>query len=251
MNKFLWVTTLIVSACSLTANADNHSNAMEFYACSFNEGKDMSDMMKVTEEWQRFADKNFSESYQAGIMSPYLASMGDFPMDFIWVGFSEDQEKLGRVADEWLAKGQKLQAKFDAVAKCDAHSFWRTLERRPFENMGKPAFMQVRSCTAKEDVVWDQIYRAQIETMEWLDKNEIAGGNYVWIPRVGDAVDNETTYYDVWVTSSLAERGAAVEKMGTLDWSEFRGIWGDGSLVDCDNPRVWAAQPVGGSTKAQ
>ena len=95
MKKIIWITTLILSTFSISVNADNHRGAMEFFACSFNEGKDMSDMMKVTEEWQRFADKNFSETYQAGIMSPYLASTGDFPMDFIWVGFSKDQENLG------------------------------------------------------------------------------------------------------------------------------------------------------------
>lgn len=250
MKKIIWITTVILSTFSISVNADNHRGAMEFFACSFNEGKDMSDMMKVTEEWQRFADKNFSETYQAGIMSPYLASTGDFPMDFIWVGFSKDQEKLGRVADEWLAKGQKLQAKFDSVAKCDTHSFWTTLERRAFDGMGKPAFLQVRSCTAKDDVVWGQIYRAQTEMMEWFDTNEIGGGNFVWIPRVGDARDSDVTYYDVWATKSLAERGAAVEKMGQLDWGEARGIWGNGSLVECDNPRVWAIQPAGGSNRA-
>ena len=251
MKQILITIAFVFTAFSLPASADHHSRAMEFFACNFNDGKDMSDLMKVTEEWREFAEENFSETYQAGVMTPYLANGSDHPMDFIWVGFSMDQAALGTVADEWLAKGQKLQAKFDAVSTCDDHSFWRSLERRPFDGMGKPAFMQVRSCTAKENVVWNQLYRAQTETMKWFDENEIAGGNYVWIPRVGDARENDVTYYDVWVTASLAERGAAVEKMGKLDWNEFRGIWGDGSLVECDNPRVWAIQPVGGSTKAE
>ena len=251
MKKSVWVITLLLSGFSLSVQADHHRGAMEFFACSFNDGKDMSDLMKVTDEWREFASENFSETYQAGVMTPYLAALDDFPMDFIWVGFSEDQATLGTVADEWLAKGQKLQAKFDAVSTCNTHSFWTTLERRPFEGMGKPAFLEVRSCTAKDDVVWNQLYRAQTETVEWLDKNEIAGGNYVWVPRVGDARENEATYYDVWVTGSLGERGAAVEKMGELNWSEYRSIWGDGALAECDNPRVWAIQPVGGSTKAE
>ena len=70
MKQILMTIACIFTAFSLPASADHHSRAMEFFACNFNDGKDMSDLMKVTEEWREFAEENFSETYQAGVMTP-------------------------------------------------------------------------------------------------------------------------------------------------------------------------------------
>ena len=43
------------------AKAQGNRSAMEAFYCSFQDGKDMSDLKKVSAEWDTWADGNFSK----------------------------------------------------------------------------------------------------------------------------------------------------------------------------------------------
>lgn len=246
MNLLKYLPIFFIVLFTSNAAAQGNRTAMEAFYCSFQDGKDMSDLKKVSAEWDSWADSNFSERYAGYVLTPVLATGSDFPFDFVWLGVSDNLATLGTVMGEWMSKGSKLQAKFDAVSSCDSHMTIDSFEDRPYAQIGQAGLLQIRSCIAQEGVTFGQIVRARSAAFDWFSENEVAGGNYMWLPGAGMPVDSDISFYDVWVTSSLSERGAALEKMYQLDWDEYRGIAGRNSLWDCDNPRVWYATPVGG-----
>lgn len=103
--------TFISSLCAFTALADNHSAPMvggvEVFGCHFEDGKDMVDFMKVAGKWNNFANKNFSKSYETHLITHYY--FNDWQTDAYWVGFTENHQDMGIIADEWGATGSKLQ----------------------------------------------------------------------------------------------------------------------------------------------
>ena len=96
MKKSVWVITLLLSGFSLSVQADHHRGAIEAFYCSYQDGKDMSDLKKVSAEWDSWADSNFSERYAGYVLTPVLATGSDFPFDFVWLGFSDNLATLGR-----------------------------------------------------------------------------------------------------------------------------------------------------------
>ncbi len=246
MKKFIAFTSA-VAACFISgfAISDHHRATMEVYSCNYANGKDISDLKKVTTEWDKWADDNHSEAYAGYIFTPILADRADFPMDFIWVGFAENDAKMGTIWDEWIKKGGRLQEKFDNVAPCNAHAEMSTYMRREYPPSTN-GIVEIRSCKMQEGVSGSQIYRASNETAELLTENEIPGGNYAWVPGAGSTLESDVDYYEVWVTESLTERGKGKEKLRAMNRSDFRSIWGDSSLRECGNSRVWHAEFVGG-----
>ncbi len=63
----------ISSLRAFTALANHHSAPMiggvEVFGCDFDDGKDMDDFMKVAAKRNKFADRNFSKSYEAHLMT--------------------------------------------------------------------------------------------------------------------------------------------------------------------------------------
>ena len=61
---------------SAAALANDHLQVSEYggvetFACDFNEGKDMDDLLKVTEKWDKWLNKNGSVAYTGLVLSPY------------------------------------------------------------------------------------------------------------------------------------------------------------------------------------
>jgi len=221
--------------------------SMEMFTCNLAEGKTMADVMAVAADWDVWADDNFSKGYTAYVMQPVLFTGADFPMDFIWLGVSDSPSDLGAVMDEFMSKGQDYAKRFDDASPCNSHSTWGSMALRPMAGLPKPVFLQVRACQMKPGVSWGQVRSTQIKIAQWMDDNNIPGGNYLWWPGTGFAIDSNVDYYNVWVTNSLAERGAGLEAFRENNWGEDSyQIAGEDSLASCDNWRVWHAQPVGG-----
>jgi hypothetical protein len=65
MNKLMYM--LLAFCITPIAFADHHgpkTSAVETFFCSFAEGKDMDDLLKVAGEWDAWASNNFSKDYR-------------------------------------------------------------------------------------------------------------------------------------------------------------------------------------------
>ena len=116
------MSAIVLSLLSYGAIADDHApsiGGIETYSCKFNEGNDLNDVLSVAKKWNKFASKNFSMPYQGYVLTPYYRD-AETEYDFYWVGVSPSFEAQGTVAQEWLAKGTKMQAEFDSVSTCDS-----------------------------------------------------------------------------------------------------------------------------------
>ena len=243
------ITTAVLGMILTTAAlADDHSgprtSALEAYFCNFVDGKDMGDLEKVAAGWDEWADSNFTETYTAYILSPALINGADFPFDSLWLGVAENHEAMGKIGDDWSTKGGQWQKKFDAVSTCSSHALMSSVEARPYDKLEQPGYVQISACQFKQDASFAELTAADKEWSAWMDENAMPGGIYRWIPGIGAARADKTDYYSVYTVETLAGRGKAHDMMMAGGFQVWNSLYS--AISDCDNPRVWAAQPAGG-----
>ena len=240
---------LVFTSSSLTL-ADHHAApqtaALEAVFCSFEKGKDMDDLLKVTAEWDKWIDSSDSKAYAAYVMQPVINTGADFPYDYFWLGVAKNHEALGQSADEWMKKGGKIAAKFDAVAPCDTHILMTSQVIKPGNNNGKGGFAQISSCELKDGVDMMSLMAADKQWVSWMSDNEMPGGLVRWYGGVGEAKDSTTDFYSVYLAESLAQRGKAHDMMMAGGGAALNSIYED--VMTCDVPRVYHGTPVGGKS---
>ena len=240
---------LVFTSSSLTL-ADHHAApqtaALEAFFCSFEKGKDMDDLLKVTAEWDKWIDSSDSKAYAAYVMQPVINTGADFPYDYFWLGVAKNHEALGQSADEWMKKGGKIAAKFDAVAPCDTHILMTSQVIKPGNNNGKGGFAQISSCELKDGVDMMSLMAADKQWVSWMSDNEMPGGLVRWYGGVGEAKDSTTDFYSVYLAESLAQRGKAHDMMMAGGGAALNSIYED--VMTCDVPRVYHGTPVGGKS---
>ena len=246
----VWTAMCALLAALLTpAVANAQHAAMEMFACNYLDGKNQEDLLGVAKEWDQWADKHFSAPYNAYVMTPLFANFDEHP-DVIWLGVSDSPATMGKVNDEWLSKGKQQQANFDGVLSCGMHALLGAWRVRAYDKLGQSAYLQVQSCERKPGVSWAQIAKADADFAEWMTAHEIPGGFYRWSVGPGAPKDSTADFYSVWMTESLEQRGQGVEKFNAVATGpqDIYRIYGDDNLYDCDKPRIWYGQPVGGKS---
>ena len=244
------VLAILVFTSSSVTLADHHgapeTAALEAFFCSFEKGKDMDDLLKVTAEWDKWIDSSDSKAYAAYVMQPVINTGADFPYDYFWLGVAKNHEALGKSADEWMKKGGKIAAKFDAVAPCDTHILMTSQVIKPGNNDGKGGFAQISSCELKDGANMMSLMAADKQWVSWMTDNEMPGGLVRWYGGVGEAKDSTTDFYSVYLAESLAQRGKAHDMMMAGGGAALNSIYED--VMTCDVPRVYHGTPVGGKS---
>ena len=244
------IATAVLGVLMTTATlADDHAaprtSALEVYFCSFAEEKKYAGLRKGRCRWDEWADDNFTETYTAYILSPALVHGADFPYDSLWLGVAENHETMGTSMDDWAAKGGQWQKKFDAVSTCGSHALMTSIEAKPYDKLGEAGYVQISACQFKTDMNFAELTAADKQWNAWMDENAMPGGIYRWIPGVGAPRPDKTDYYTVYLAESLGDRGRAHDMMMAGGFQVWNSLYG--SLAECDNPRVWSAQPAGGA----
>ena len=244
------VLALIVLTSSSLALADHHAApqtaALEAFFCSFEKGKDMDDLLKVTAEWDEWIDTSDSKAYDAYVMQPVINTGADFPYDYFWLGVAKNHEAMGQSSDEWMKKGSKIAAKFDAVAPCDTHILMTSQVVKPGNNNVKGGFAQISSCELKEGANMGTLMVADKQWVSWMTDNDMPGALMRWFGGVGEAKDSTTDFYSVYLAESLAQRGKAHDMMMAGGGAALNSIYDD--VMTCDVPRVYHGTPVGGKS---
>lgn len=222
--------------------------AMESWACTYVEDKGHADLMKVAAKWDKWASENHPAPYQAYVMTPIFATFEEVP-EAVWVGFSPTSADLGAIADTWMTEDGDLIEDFDSVMKCGAHTLAGSQTIRAYEKAGEAGVVQLRACTVNDGVSWGQVAKADQAWADFVTENELPGGIYRWNAGPGTARDSKMDFYAVWITESLAQRGAALDKLREIEGvsEKYYTIYGDDNLYTCDKARIYHAVPVGGS----
>lgn len=98
---------------------------VEMFGCTLKDGKSMADFDVAAAAWQKDMEKNDGvKNYFAAVLVPYRAT-SDY--DLVWLGSNPNLNDWAKgAAIDYTAVGRAAQARFDAVATCDAGLYFGT-----------------------------------------------------------------------------------------------------------------------------
>lgn len=236
--------TTVTLICSTVASAQSESEppsfaAIDAYLCQYRDGKTPDDLMKVTEKWNKWMDKNSSTPYNAWIMHPVLSSV-NMPIDVAWLGAWQNGKDMGTGMQEWADKGRDLNREFTSVVDCGEHSIAASYNIRPPakswpEKEGVAAFS---NCTIAEGKSIPDAMDVHRAWAKHLDEVGSQAGIWAFFPAAGQnnpewdykIVNSYPDYTAYGADFDSFTNGQGWKKAGELGW---------GTVVSCDSPRVY------------
>lgn len=218
--KLLISSLLVATAAMLTAPGAWAADApiiRDVYTCSFNDGKDMDDLMAARDYYLKQMEKAGLEASTAYVWTPFKASVG---FDFLWANNHENIMAYAESTDAFNASADAAAAmeRFESVATCTSSL---SMRRQTFQAEGEMtpsssgAVIHAFACNyrhgqgpeALEDLV-NHVGRV-VGSMGLKD----GSSGYVSVPGAG-AGPNMADVYFYNVSSSLtswAKRNAALQ----------------------------------------
>ena len=246
MTKFInaaFIAFLSFTILSDDSNLEPQGSALEIFQCNFADGKDLDDTLKVASKWDKWADDNYSVSYAGYVMTPFYQRKSDFPFDLFWLGITPSFQALGTAHDEWAANGTKLIAEFERVSPCPNHASIYSFPVRTAKNPTPNGFLTIRGCNNKEGTTQADYAAANAKQNEYLDSIGVDSLISYWFMGAGSGIEQAYDYLEVMGVSSMKEWGKMPDNFLTGN----PGPQDLDALRDCDTPRVYSIQYVGGT----
>jgi hypothetical protein len=244
MNK-IFISIIIFLSSISSLHADDHIEIAGMVAmqCQFEDGKDMDDVMKVLDEWSEYGDENFSELFNAWILTPVYMSTSDFDLDFVFLGFADSLGAIGKAEDEFRKGGQKIGEKWERVTNCSGQALNFNVEARAPKNEwveGYVNYTSIESCSLKEGKTNNDLKANDELWNNYLDEAGFEGGYWRWWPETGSPTNNDFDYLLAVDFSSIEEYGNArdsrIESMMAGTRPE--------QIHDCNTPRLYESTNV-------
>ena len=246
MNKSIsiFALSLIFLSISNLVYADDHQPvgpaAVEMLACSFNDGKTVSDLNKVVKDWDKWADRK-GLNYSAWSMAPFAVSQGMLTFDYIWFGFSPNFETYGNTMENWIQEGeQTIGLKFNEVAKCSPRSLFAVVPARQVDwdqDTTKNNPFQLANCKFRDGKSMADLMKAAGEFNKYIETTGADPLIAIFVPDAGNELDAD---WDIKVGagwSNYEEMGKARQAGYQPGNTALQDTWG--SVLDCDSPRVY------------
>ncbi|MBN7799158.1 hypothetical protein [Parahaliea mediterranea] len=245
MNK---LRRLMVAVALLTVACAGHAQPgregavpVELFACQWQDGKGMEDLLKVSARFNKWADEHDS-AYNAWILSPLFRSTEE-GFDVGWIGSWESGPGMGDSLDTWIRDGSDMAAEFDAVVDCsDAHALMASYVVSAPEGPPGGGLVWFSSCTLQEDTSIEQAMAAHGKTSAMMRDMGGKASSWVFVPALG-AGDIEFDYYHVVLHDSFADLGGNFDRY--FNGGGYRKA-GDAmkGVAACDSPRLYHARRV-------
>ena len=244
MNK-IWKTLVAVAAVMAFswgqlsfAQDDGGVVPVEWYACDFEDGKDLADLEKVNAKFNQWADKN-DPGYSAWLMFPNLHSGVDY--DFGWLGSWPSGAAFGKGTDAFM-ENEELWKAFAEVIDCSAS---HELASSAVINApaGPPANGVVifAGCTNQDGKNMADSYAAHKELAATMTGMGSKASSWLFYPGLGSNVDFD--YWQVIGFNNYAELGAATDiYTNGGGWEKAAEILAP--AASCGGTSVWDARLV-------
>lgn len=219
--------------------------AVEIYQCSYAKGKGPKDLDKVVSNWNSWADKNYSAPYSAWTLSP-VSTGSYFDADIGWLGAFQNGVDMGKVTQEWLEKGGKLQAEFDSVIPCDTHGIFSSVNYKPPADKnwpgknGSTSVTVFSDCTVAEGKTLTDIDAMNKAWAKHLTARGSKAGFWMFLPAFG--IDNLNGHYKVVMGYPSFEEWGKDHNDYTNGGGWRKGMELMQGVVSCDSPRVYATK---------
>ncbi len=217
---------------------DDGAAAVEFYTCSYADGKGPADLDKVTAKWSEWADDQGLTDYSAWTLTPFYAS-SEQDFDYVWMGVTATGKGMGDVQDMWLAKAGTLDDEFDSISPCDSHSLAAAVQFKAPPEREDPSsiIIDFSDCTIGEGKHFSTDVAPALEAWgEFLAEHGSTAGVWVLFPVFGGGGE-EFDFKYVESHGNYSEQGTDFDN---YDPVRAREIFPYG-LLDCDSSRSYVA----------
>ena len=216
LRKFLLLTVALAVPVPLAWAADAPI-VRDVFTCSFNEGKDMGDLMAARDYYLRQMEKAGQEPSMAFVWTPIKAGAG---FDFIWANNHENMLAYAEATDAFNNSADTVAAmeRFETVASCTSNLAmrWQTYQAQGELALGdNGAVINAFACNYRRGHGSGDLEDVRDHIGRVLGSLDVADGaiGYASVPTVGAGPDSADVYF-YGVNSSLthwAKRTAALE----------------------------------------
>ena len=247
MNKIIFAAVFIAVA---SAYADHHAQVPVYggvsaLACDYVEGRDIDDLLQVSEKWNGWASKNFSKVYTGNVLTPHYYD--ESAADVYWVGFSPSFTDQGIVQREWQTKGAKMQVEFDSVMTCKSHSQFAWVQVRDESGDTDTGIVDFSACKMSPGTTRAELAAADTQMGEFLSKVESSVRIYRWYPLQATGEESRgIDYFQANWHESLEAKGSNSDKLVINGGLQLRNAL-YGSLIECSGGPSSSCVRVGGS----
>ncbi len=209
MKKLLAVVVGVVALAMtpfLSAQDEARGTPVEFYGCTWEDGKGMADLMKVAKKFDQWADKQDSK-YSAWVLTPSFHT--DVGFEVGWLGGWPSGAEMGRSLDGWRSGGQELAAEFTAVMDCSSrHEMATALPIHAPDGPGGSGIVIFAGCSKADGKSWNDVIAAHTKAGAMMrGKGAKATGSWAFFPGIG-ATDYDFDYWQVITFNNYADFGA-------------------------------------------
>jgi len=239
--KFIVITLAVFSSVFAEAQEAPDPIRAEYFTCSLNEGKDMDDMMKWVEKWNRWMDATDETNYTAAMLFPrYRTPTTEF--DMIWVGHVKNSEMLGKGNDNWLsASNRSLRESIPVTCDESFNAYqWVAVSNFSPKDLSDSYPVSYRYCDLKEGKNLGDAYAALSGIQEAHHASGMKSGARIIRPSNG--APSDLTKYDFvlsYANPTWADWGRLVDNYwGNLNGSDAANQVRE--TYSCEGSRMYA-----------
>lgn len=236
--------TVLLATWGISTQADNHTeNAkgvpVEFWSCSFNQGKDMNDLDEAIDAYNAWADKN-DDSQVAWVMTPEFFGPEN-TIDVGWLGTWPDGNAWGKQQDAFDATGGKVMGGFMDAVTCSAHEMATSLGINSPEEPPENGVVLFSRCTVAEGKTPEDAVAAHRQVAAKMG-GTTGANSWLFFPGSGSSSDGSGyQYWQVLGFDNHAELGAAWENYTNAGgWKTVDATLA--GITSCGDTTTWRAR---------
>ena len=205
---------MMMTTWGISAQADNHGEGakgvpVEFWSCSFRDGKDMGDLDKAIDGYNAWAGKN-DNSQVAWVMTPVFYGPEN-TIDVAWLGVWPDGNAWGKFQDAFDASAGKVLDGFMEVVTCNAHEMATSLAINAPEEPPQDGMVLFSRCTVAEGKTPDEAVGAHRQLSAKMG-GKTGANSWLFFPGSGSSQQGSAyQYWQVLGFDNHTELGAAWE----------------------------------------
>jgi hypothetical protein len=239
----LAITAVSWTQTALAQDEGAKPGPVEAFFCNYQPGKDMNDLMKVTQRFNKWADKN-DPSYSAWILTPAYGQFTEIPQ-LIWLGSNPSGNEMGKAQKSWRANGGDLQKEFDSVIACGGHSVASSVQISAPDGPPGDGVVMFTQCSIDDGSDWMKAITAHKKYSASMRALGAKNSNWLFFPMIGGTADRDFDYWGVSTFSSWPDYFAAYELyVNGGGWK--KGIEALSGAASCNqgSPTVWDVKLV-------
>jgi hypothetical protein len=212
---------------------------VNFYACSYMDGKNMSDFREVIEKFDRFATR-YDAKYSAWTLTPSFYTAKDY-FDVGWMGTWPNGKEYGESQDNWVKHGGEMIRAFDEVVDCTSTHQELISSVVVYSPDGPPAngVVMFAPCTLLEGKTLNDAYQASKTMADIMVGMGSKANQFMFYPSLGSG-EIDFDFWRVTTFNNYTELGIAADTFyNGGGWNKTREILG--SVASCGSPTVYDA----------